>query len=60
MTTFKTIKIKHNLSDFFLAFLTKLASVSASRLSLMGLLATEDPSNIGRAEHNALLKINKP
>ena len=36
--------------------LTTLAVVSASRLSLMGLLATEEPSNTGRAESSMCLE----
>ena len=34
---------------------TRLASASASTLSLIGLLATEEPTSIGSAERNAFL-----
>ena len=44
-----------NISDTALRDLTTLAVVSASRLSLMGLLATEEPSSIGSAESSICL-----
>ena len=47
-----------NIRDTALRDLTTLAVVSASRLSLMGRLATEEPSNIGRAERSMCLNIN--
>ena len=37
--------------------LTKHAMVSASKVSLIGLLAIDDPKSIGKAAHNALLRI---
>ena len=47
-----------NISDTALRDLTTLAVVSASRLSLMGRLATEEPSNIGSADSSMCLMIN--
>ena len=45
-----------NIKDTALRDLTTLAVVSASRLSLIGRLATEEPSNIGSAERSMCLK----